>query len=89
MELEESPTIRKIRIVQKEGSREIWREVNHYNLDIIISVGYRVNSKTATEFRKWATKTIREYIVKGFVLNKKQIKKNHTEFLKVIDSIRK
>lgn len=54
-ELEENSTIRKFRIVQKEGSREIEREVNHYNLDMIISVGYRVNSKTATLFRQWAT----------------------------------
>ncbi len=54
---------------------------------MIISVGYRVNSKVATEFRKWATKTLREYLVKGYALNKKQIQKNHQEFLKAVDSI--
>lgn len=62
-------------------------QVEYYNLDVIISVGYRVNSKTATDFRKWATKTLREYITKGFVLNKKQLKKNHQEFLKAVESI--
>ncbi|MDQ5883093.1 MAG: hypothetical protein QG654_4 [Patescibacteria group bacterium] len=62
-------------------------QVEYYNLDVIISVGYRVNSKVATEFRKWATKTLREYLVKGYALNKKQIQKNHQEFLKAVDSI--
>lgn len=62
-------------------------KTQHYNLDMIISVGYRVNSKLATDFRKWATKTLREYIVKGYVINKKQIQKNHSEFLKTIESI--
>ena len=55
-ELKESSTIRKFRIVQKEGKRIIDREVHHYNLDMILSVGYRVNSKRATQFRVWATK---------------------------------
>lgn len=62
-------------------------KVEHYNLDMIISIGYRVNSKMATEFRKWATKTLREYLVKGYALNKKQIQKNHQDFLKAVDSI--
>ncbi len=62
-------------------------KTQHYNLDMIISVGYRVNSKLATDFRKWATKTLREYIVKGYVINKKQIQKNHSEFLKTVESI--
>lgn len=68
-ELEENPTIRKIRIVQQEGSREVSREVDFYHLDAIIAVGYRVNSYQATQFRIWATNTLREYITKGFVLN--------------------
>jgi len=54
-ELEKNSTIRKIRIVQKEGNREVEREVEHYNLDMIISIGYRVNLITATRFRQWAT----------------------------------
>lgn len=86
-ELSEKATIRNFRIVRREGNREVIRDIGHYNLDMILSVGYRVNSKTATSFRKWATKTLREYITKGFVLNKKQIKKNHKEFLKIVESI--
>lgn len=54
-ELYENSTIRKFRIVQKEGNREVTRDISHYNLDMIISVGYRVNSKKATKFRQWAT----------------------------------
>jgi hypothetical protein len=73
-ELEEKATIRKIRIVQKEGSREVAREVEFYNLDAIIAVGYRVNSYEATRFRIWATKTLREYIIKGFVLDDERLK---------------
>lgn len=68
-ELMKEPTIRKIRIVQQEGSREISRELDFYHLDAIIAVGYRVNSYQATQFRIWATNTLGEYITKGFVLN--------------------
>ena len=63
------------------------KPVTLYSLDIILAVGYRTNSKNAIYFRKWATKTLREYLVKGFVINKKQIKKNHEEFLRVVESI--
>ena len=73
-ELAEEGTIRKIRIVQKEGDREVAREVDFYNLDMIIAVGYRVNSLQATQFRIWATKTLREFIVKGFVLDDERLK---------------
>jgi len=62
-ELEPGATIRKFRIVQKEGGREVSREVEFYNLDAVIAVGYRVNSYQATQFRIWATKTLREYIL--------------------------
>lgn len=86
-ELEEIATIRNFRIVQVEGNRTVEREVNHYNLDAIISVGYRVNSRTATEFRKWATKTLREYITKGYVLDRKKIQKNYAEFLETVTTI--
>jgi prophage maintenance system killer protein len=86
-ELKEGSTLRKFRIVQKEGLREIEREVNHYNLDMIISVGYRVNSKTATLFRQWATKTLREHLTKGYTLNKKVILKNYDQFLKNVSEI--
>jgi hypothetical protein len=73
-ELQPGATIRKIRIVQKEGSRDVSREVDFYNLDAIIAVGYRVNSKQATQFRIWATKTLREFIIKGFVLDDERLK---------------
>jgi hypothetical protein len=73
-ELREEGTIRKIRIVQQEGSREVAREVDFYNLDMVIAVGYRVNSFQATQFRIWATTTLREFIVKGFVLDDERLK---------------
>ena len=73
-ELEENRTIRKIRTVQKEGNREVSRELTFYSLDAIIAVGYRVNSKQATDFRIWATNTLKEYIKKGFVLNDELLK---------------
>jgi len=72
-EIEEKRTIRKFRIVQTEGSREVTREVDFYNLDAIISVGYRVNSIRATQFRQWATGVLREFAIKGFVLDKKRL----------------
>lgn len=73
-ELEKEPTIRKFRIVQLEGKREVTREIEFYNLDAIISVGYRVNSFNATQFRIWATKTLKEFIIKGFVLDDDRLK---------------
>jgi len=73
-EVIETSTTRKIRVVQKEGKREVSREIDFYNLDAIIAVGYRVNSKQATQFRIWATKTLKEFIIKGFVLNDEMLK---------------
>jgi len=67
-ELDEISTIQKFWIVQNEGNRQIEREVKFYNLDVIISVGYRVNSKEGTQFRIWATKVLKEFLIKGFVL---------------------
>jgi len=75
-ELDPGATIRKIRTVQTEGSRQVQREITFYNLDAIISVGYRVNSAQATQFRIWATQTLREFIVKGFVLDDERLKLN-------------
>jgi len=75
-ELSEGATIRKIRRVQIEGKREVSRDIEFYNLDAIISVGYRVNSAQATQFRIWATQTLREFIVKGFVLDDERLKLN-------------
>jgi len=73
-ELSSEATIRKIRTVQREGSRDVSREVDFYDLDVIIAVGYRVNSYQATKFRIWATKTLREFIIKGFVLDDERLK---------------
>ena len=73
-ELQESSTIRKFLIVQKEGIREVERETDFFNLDIIISVGYRIKSSIATAFRQWATLRLREYIVKGFVMDDERLK---------------
>jgi len=72
-ELDKNATIRKIRIVQKEGNREVQREVEHYNLDMIISVGYRINSITATKFRQWATSVLKSYIQNGYTINSEKI----------------
>lgn len=73
-ELERESTIRKIRIVQKEGNRDVARDVDYYSLDAIIAVGYRVNSYQATQFRIWATQTLRTFIIKGFVLDDERLK---------------
>ena len=75
-ELQEGATIRKFRIVQIEGGRSVTREIDFYNLDAIIAVGYRVNSLRATQFRIWATQTLREFIIKGFVLDDERLKLN-------------
>lgn len=75
-ELTEEATLRKIRTVRTEGTREVAREVGFYNLDAIISVGYRVNSAQATQFRIWATQALRELIIKGFVLDDERLKLN-------------
>lgn len=75
-ELSSDRTIRKFLIVQTEGSRKVRREIEFYNLDAIISVGYRVNSSQATQFRIWATQTLKEFIIKGFVLDDERLKLN-------------
>ncbi len=72
-ELDKSSTCAKIAQVQKEGNRTIKRNIDSYNLDLIIAVGYRVNSKRGTEFRVWANKILKEYLIKGFVINEKRL----------------
>jgi hypothetical protein len=79
-ELQEISTTRKIRVVQKEGLRNVNREIDFYNLDAIIAVGYRVNSAKATQFRIWATQTLKEYIIKGFVLDDNRLKQGQALF---------
>ena len=73
-ELNVHSTAEKFSVVRREGERDVRREVTFYNLDAIIAVGYRVNSKSATRFRQWATQTLKEYIIKGFVLNDDMMK---------------
>ncbi|MDO4713066.1 MAG: virulence RhuM family protein [Candidatus Saccharibacteria bacterium] len=75
-ELNPSATIKNFFIVQTEGSREVSREVDHYNLDIVIALGYRIKSGVATNFRIWATERLREYITKGFVMDDERLKEN-------------
>ena len=72
-ELEETATCRKIRQVRKEGERNVSREALFYNLDVIIAVGYRVNSKRATHFRQWATAVLRDFAIRGYVLDRKRM----------------
>ena len=73
-ELQIDSTTRKIRVVQQEGKREVSRELDFYNLDAIIAVGYHVNSYQATQFRIWATDILKEFIVKGFVMDDERLK---------------
>lgn len=77
-ELDPEATIRKFRIVQTEGKREVTRLVDHYNLDLILAVGYRVRSHRGTQFRRWATELLSEYLVKGFVLDDERLKEGRT-----------
>ena len=79
-ELTREETISKMEIVQREGERDVARDVEFYNLDAIIAVGYRVNSYQATRFRIWATKTLREFIIKGFVLDDERLKQGKRIF---------
>ena len=79
-ELEPAATISKMEIVRSEGGRDVARTLEFYNLDAIIAVGYRVNSYQATQFRIWATKTLREFMIKGFVLDDKRLKQGKTLF---------
>ena len=73
-ELNPSATIRKFRLVRREGAREVSRDIDHYNLDAILAVGYRVRSERGTQFRRWATDRLREYLVKGFTMDDQRLK---------------
>jgi prophage maintenance system killer protein len=86
-ELESESTVRKFRTVQKEGSRNVTRDIEFFNLDVIISVGYRVKSKRGTQFRIWATKTLKEFLVRGFVLNEKLLKAQAEKLKQLNDTI--
>ena len=79
-ELQKEATLSILETVQMEGNRQVKRKMEFYNLDAIISVGYRVNSYQATQFRIWATKTLKEYIIKGFVLDDERLKQGNRVF---------
>ena len=81
-ELDRASTVKESLTVQNEGERSISRKIEYYNLDVIISLGYRINSKIATAFRQWATQRLREYIVKGFTLDDERLKQNGGRYFK-------
>ena len=87
-ELDANSTCKEYLQVQKEGGREIKRKVKAYNLDVIIAVGYRINSVVGTKFRQWATKTLRQYIVEGYAINKNRIGQNYKQFLEAIERVK-
>ncbi|MCX6791137.1 MAG: virulence protein RhuM/Fic/DOC family protein [Candidatus Gribaldobacteria bacterium] len=88
-ELQRSPTSSKMELVQNESGRKVRRSIDIYNLDMLIAVGYRINSVVGTKFRQWATKTLRGYIVDGYAVNKKRIATNYAQFLNVVEDIKK
>ncbi|HTN35429.1 MAG TPA: RhuM family protein [Arachidicoccus sp.] len=87
-ELDEKSTVRNFRTVQKEGARNVERDRTHYNLDVIIAVGYRVNSKQGTQFRQWATQRLKDYLVQGYAINEKRLTQKQQEIQTLKDGIR-
>lgn len=87
-ELKKEATVSILETVQKEGKRNVKRKIEYYNLDAIISVGYRVNSKQATKFRIWATQTLKQHITQGYTINQKVLEKNKQQFLKTLKDLK-
>lgn len=87
-ELDETSTVRKFRTVQKEGKRMVNREIDYYNLDLIISIGYRVNSVRGTQFRMWANKILKDYLVKGYALNEKRLKEQAEQLEQLTQTVK-
>ena len=87
-ELDKEATVSILETVQKEGDREVKRQREYYNLDLIISIWYRVNSKNATQFRQRATKTLKQHITQGFTINPKRIEKHYEQFLKAVEEVK-
>jgi len=87
-ELEENRTCAIFAQVQKEGKRSVNRAIKYYNLDVIIAVGYRVNSIQGTEFRIWANKLLKEYLIKGFVINQEKLEKQNKQLLELKDTVK-
>ena len=87
-ELNESSTTEESSVVQKEGTRNVKRKIRLYNLDAIISVGYRVNSKRGTQFRIWANKVLKEYLLKGYALNEKRLAQRNEQLKELKESVK-
>ncbi len=87
-ELSQNSTCKESLQVQKEGGRTVQRKQKLYNLDAVISVGYRINSVAGTKFRQWATKTLHSHIVDGYTINKKRLEKNYSSFLKAVEQVK-
>jgi predicted XRE-type DNA-binding protein len=88
-ELDKKSTVSILETVQTEGKRKITRKIEYYNLDLILSIGYRVNSTNATKFRQWATKTLRQYVLEGYTINKKRLARNYEAFSRAIEDVKK
>lgn len=87
-ELDRDSTVAKNATVQLEADREVKREIEYYNLDAILSVGYRVNSKRGTQFRQWATKRLKDYLIEGVAINEKRLAQKNKEIQVLHDGIR-
>ena len=87
-ELEENSTTEFFSVVQIEGKRQVNRKIKHYNLDAIISVGYRVNSKRGTQFRQWATQRLKDYLVQGYAINEKRLKETENKFQELKQAVK-
>ncbi|MBL6976580.1 MAG: virulence protein RhuM/Fic/DOC family protein, partial [Candidatus Thioglobus sp.] len=87
-ELKEKATTEKSSVVRQEGNRQVKRKINFYNLDAIISVGYRVNSIKGTQFRIWATRTLKDHLSKGFTINPSRIEQNYASFMQAVDEVK-
>lgn len=83
-ELDEYSTTEDFSVVRQEGSRQVKRKLKHYNLDAVISVGYRISSKRATQFRQWATRTLKQHLVEGYTLNEKRLQEKGIEFSQAV-----
>lgn len=88
-ELIKKATVSRMETVQTEGGRSIKRNIEYYDLDLVLSIGYRVNSKQATHFRQWATETLRRYVVDGYAINRTRIAKNYVQFMEAVDEIKR
>lgn len=87
-ELTQKATVSILETVQIEGKRKVNREIEHYNLDLVLSIGYRVNSSQATLFRQWATKTLKKHIIDGYTINRHRIKENYEQFSKAVADVK-